>query len=146
MIKIRNGRLATDVRTELDVYQAEVDASGDYVQQVAAAKRNFKRRNTRHNATFRAVRAKLKEMCNGARRCMYCEDSVADEVEHFSPKALYPDRVFAWSNYLYACGSCNGPKNSHFKVTPAGGGTVGRCDSSSRRCGDSAGPWSPGAD
>jgi uncharacterized protein (TIGR02646 family) len=47
---------------------------------------------------------------------MYCEDSVADEVEHFRPKDLYPEMVFVWENYLYACGPCNGPKNSRFAV------------------------------
>ena len=47
---------------------------------------------------------------------MYCEDSVADEVEHFKPKDLYPEVVFAWRNYLYACGRCNGGKNNRFSV------------------------------
>jgi hypothetical protein len=47
---------------------------------------------------------------------MYCEDSVADEVEHFKPKAFYPELVFAWDNYLYACGPCNGGKNNRFPL------------------------------
>jgi hypothetical protein len=47
---------------------------------------------------------------------MYCEDSVADEVEHYLPKDLYPERVFDWRNYLYSCGPCNGPKKSNFAV------------------------------
>ena len=33
-------------------------------------------------------------MCAGAKRCMYCEDSAADEVEHHLPKNLYPEFVF----------------------------------------------------
>jgi len=41
---------------------------------------------------------------------------VADEVEHIAPKDLYPEAVFSWDNYLYACGPCNGPKNSRFAV------------------------------
>jgi hypothetical protein len=28
--------------------------------------------------------------------------------------------VFAWRNYLYACGLCNGPKNDRFAVFPRG--------------------------
>ena len=32
------------------------------------------------------------------------------------PKDLYPDRVFVWENYLFACGRCNGGKSSHFAV------------------------------
>src|SRR5262249_28940811 len=68
------------------------------------------------NPTFRAVRRTLNEMCHGSRRCMYCEDAPADEVEHFKPKDLYPQVAFAWDNYLYACGPCNGPKNNRFSV------------------------------
>ncbi len=47
---------------------------------------------------------------------MYCEDSVADEVEHFKPKDFYPELVFSWDNYLYACGPCNGGKNNQFPL------------------------------
>ncbi len=59
-------------------------------------------------------------MCWGHCRCVYCEDSLADEIEHFWPKDLYPDKVFAWENYLYACGPCNGPKGNAFAVLPTG--------------------------
>ena len=55
----------------------------------------------------------LSAMCHGPRRCMYCEDSAADEVEHFRPTDLYPEFVFAWMNYLYACGPCNVRKKNH---------------------------------
>jgi len=55
---------------------------------------------------------------------MYCEDSAADEVEHHRPKDLYPGHVFAWENYLYACGPCNGPKNNRFAVFAADGSLV----------------------
>ena len=55
---------------------------------------------------------------------MYCEDSVADEVEHFRPKDLYPEVVFAWMNYLYACGPCNGRKNNKFVVMDGTGKLV----------------------
>jgi uncharacterized protein (TIGR02646 family) len=58
-------------------------------------------------------------MCSGARRCCYCEDSCADEVEHVRPKSLYPEQVFVWENYLYACGPCNGPKNNQYAVLTA---------------------------
>ena len=63
-------------------------------------------------------------MCAGARRCCYCEDSLADEVEHIRPKDLYPELVFVWENYLYACGPCNGPKNNRFAVFSADGQEV----------------------
>jgi hypothetical protein len=54
---------------------------------------------------------------------VYCEDSLADEVEHIYPKNFYPDRVFVWSNYVYACGPCNGPKGSSFAVFTADAGS-----------------------
>lgn len=116
MLRLINKRLPRTARDKLAEYQREVDDAGDYAQQVAKAKEQFSRRNRVGNAAFDAVKTKLVEMCNGSRRCMYCEDSVADEVEHFRPKDLYPEVVFAWSNYFYACGPCNGPKNNKFSV------------------------------
>lgn len=55
-------------------------------------------------------------MCSGAQRCVYCEDSVGDEVEHIEPKDLYPCKVFVWTNYVYACGRCNVFKGRSFSV------------------------------
>ena len=40
------------------------------------------------------------------------------------PKNLYPEHVFVWENYLYACGTCNGPKRNHFMVFAADGSAV----------------------
>ena len=55
---------------------------------------------------------------------MYCEDSVADEIEHFRPKDLYPEYVFVWMNFLYVCGLCNGRKNNRFAVIHPRSGDV----------------------
>ena len=116
MLKIENGWLPQVHQDTLARYQADVDAEPTYKKQVAAAKRLFKSRNRSENSTFTAVRKELTRLCSDSRRCMYCEDSVADEVEHFRPKNLYPEVVFAWMNYLYACGPCNGGKNNKFVV------------------------------
>jgi hypothetical protein len=56
--------------------------------------------NRRGNAVFDAVERSLDQIARGIRRCAFCEDSMADEVEHFRPKDLYPQRVFRWPNYL----------------------------------------------
>jgi uncharacterized protein (TIGR02646 family) len=99
--------------------QARVDAAGDYPERVAEAKARWA--SVRKDASpFAEVRDALHAMCWGARRCCYCEDSVADEIEHFRPKDLYPEEVFRWLNYLYACGPCNGPKNHAFAVFQPG--------------------------
>ena len=103
-------------------YQRDVNARSTYPERVSRAKKKFKDYNKNRNPTFVAVRKKLAELCGGIRRCMYCEDSVADEVEHFKPKDLYPEVVFAWRNYLYACGGCNGGKNNRFSVIESGNG------------------------
>lgn len=63
------------------------------------------------NKAFQEIRATLRQMASGIERCMYCEDSAGMAIEHFWPKATYPDRAFEWSNYLLACTICN----SNFK-------------------------------
>lgn len=100
----------------LQTWQRAIDVLPNYKDRVQEGKDWFSARNTRQNATFAHVKEVLTRMCQGARRCGYCEDSVADEVEHIAPKDLYPESVFLWDNYLYACGPCNGPKNNKFAV------------------------------
>lgn len=112
--------LPPDVAAQLTEYQAEVDLFPTFKEQVENGKRLFRSRNRKNNPTFDAIKKVLTAMCSGARRCAYCEDSAADEVEHIYPKHFYPDRVFVWRNYIYACGPCNSPKGSRFAVFTAG--------------------------
>nr|WP_211193998.1 hypothetical protein [Pyxidicoccus fallax] len=116
--------MPADALASLADYQRDVDAQPDYAARVTHAKERFRALNTKGNRTFDSVKATLTKMSSGARRCAYCEDSAADEVEHIRPKALYPELVFAWTNYLYACGPCNGPKNNHFAVFAEGTGVL----------------------
>ena len=71
---------------------------------------------------------------------MYCEDSVGDEVEHIRPKDLYPCLVFVWTNYVYACGRCNGGKSNKFAVMTENG-----IENVTRRRGDPVVPPTNGA-
>lgn len=116
MLRVAKGRLPAIHERKLEEYQADVDGKGTYAERVAEGKRLFKSRNSTKNKTFAAVRNTLSDMCRGPRRCMYCEDSAADEIEHFRPKDLYPEAVFVWMNYLYACGPCNTRKSKQFFV------------------------------
>ncbi|MCP3062678.1 hypothetical protein LXT21_28225 [Myxococcus sp. K38C18041901] len=116
MIRLPQGQLPEAARQGLEGYQQSIDALPDYAGRVALAKKRFSSLNKIGNPTFDHVKSTLTQMCSGARRCAYCEDSVADEVEHIRPKTLYPEVAFAWMNYLYACGSCNVRKNDHFAV------------------------------
>ncbi|QSQ21014.1 hypothetical protein JY651_38335 [Pyxidicoccus parkwayensis] len=56
---------------------------------------------------FDEIRAALEVMASGRERCMYCEDSAGTDIEHFWPKADYPQKAFTWTNYLLACSTCN---------------------------------------
>ena len=98
----------------LSAYQAEVDTAGNYEQQVRAATRLWPSRA--RQSALRRVRAGLADMCAGAQRCCWCEDSAATDIEHIWPKSLYPERTFRWENYLLACGGCNSHKGSRFAV------------------------------
>jgi 5-methylcytosine-specific restriction endonuclease McrA len=120
MVPVPKKTLPKAAEQKLEQYQAAVNAKPDYPARVEAAKALFSTHNRSTNRTFKAVRQALHEMCYGARRCMYCDDAQADEVEHIRPKDLYPEVVFAWENYLYACGPCNGPKNNKFSVISKG--------------------------
>lgn len=73
-----------------------------------AARESWKKRRA---AAFQDIRHSLLQMARGRERCMYCEDSAGTDIEHFYPKAIYPERTFDWTNYLWACSSCN----SNFK-------------------------------
>ncbi|MCW3053202.1 MAG: hypothetical protein JWN14_2372 [Chthonomonadales bacterium] len=124
MIGIAQTLLPPAIQTELDTLQANINNLPNFSDRVTAASRQFASQNRIDNRTFDEIKVVLTTMCAGARRCMYCEDSVADEVEHIKPKALYPEAVFVWLNYLYACGPCNGPKNANFKVFSAASGRM----------------------
>ncbi len=61
----------------------------------------------RRSKAFAEIRAALREMAAGRERCMYTGDSEGTDIDHFWPKARYPERTFAWENYLLASSRCN---------------------------------------
>lgn len=124
MIRVPDRALPQNILSDLAKYQEEVDAEGTFPEKVTKAKSSFRAANTKGNGTFDAIKSELDQMCAGARRCMYCEDSAADEVEHFRPKAFYPEVTFSWENYLYACGICNAAKRERFAILAPSGTTI----------------------
>jgi len=98
-------------------YQKEIDDlhHSRFEVKRSKAKESFSQKNKKGNSVFDAIKIKLLEISPGIERCVYCEDSKCDEVEHIYPKDLYPQYCFVWSNYVYACGTCNAPKNNKFK-------------------------------
>jgi hypothetical protein len=88
MIQLSHLNLSQTAHDKLNNWQQTVDNIADYAKRVDDAKKLFARYNKANNPTFRHVRQVLTQICSGARRCAYCEDSVADEVEHIKPKDL----------------------------------------------------------
>ncbi|MEM6262512.1 MAG: hypothetical protein AAGI38_08400 [Bacteroidota bacterium] len=122
MIRLYPPRLSGRTLAALKKYQQEIDLLPDHKEQVAKAKESWKTKT--RDKPFEEVKEKLTEMCAGARRCCYCEDSVADEIEHIYPKTRFPDKTFVWDNYLYAYGSCNRPKSNDFAIFDAKGNPI----------------------
>ncbi len=118
MLAIFDRPLPPSPSAVLAVLQGIVNRESDYAEQIRVAKAQWAQKNStsaKSNA-FRDIRKTLAEMCIGPIRCAYCEDSLADEVEHILPKSLFPDAAFQWRNYLFACGPCNAPKSSRYGV------------------------------
>lgn len=113
--------LKPETATRLQHIQASVDQKGSYEEQVAYAKESWK---TKPANPLDDVKKTLVGMCSGNTRCCYCEDSFADEIEHMRPKDLYPEQTYVWTNYVLACGPCNGPKNNRFAVLDLIGGLL----------------------
>ena len=107
---------STSTLNKLKEYQGEIDSLHSFELKSEKAKDIFPKKNRVGNIVFDEIKIKLEEMCSGARRCVYCEDSVGDEVEHIHPKDLFPNLCFHWDNYVYACGNCNGPKSNKFAI------------------------------
>ncbi|MGV8889812.1 MAG: HNH endonuclease [Pseudomonas sp.] len=113
MISITSRDLERHSLERLQGLQDEVNRLVGYEAQVAYAKSSWSRKPA---GLFTGLKARLAEMCSGNLRCVYCEDSLADEIEHMRPKDLYPEQAYVWGNYVLACGPCNGPKNNKFAV------------------------------
>ncbi|MBD9573687.1 HNH endonuclease [Pseudomonas sp. PDM23] len=113
MISITAAALDKRAVDRLQGLQDDVNNLPDYAAQVDYAKSSWSKKPS---SLFDGLKLILADMCSGNRRCVYCEDSFADEIEHMRPKDLYPEQAYVWSNYVLACGPCNGPKNNQFAV------------------------------
>lgn len=116
MLRIADRALDKPTVKTLAGLQKKIDDVGDYAGRVTAANAAWKAKtgSKAKAAAFASIRTTLEKMCVGSRRCAYCEDSAADEVEHIKPKNLFPQHSFQWANYLFACGPCNGPKSNRY--------------------------------
>lgn len=122
MLKLPQISVFGSTRNYLNTQQQIIDGLATYSDKVIAANTAW---DSKNRSIFDGVRLALDSICSGARRCHYCEDSAADEVEHIWPKKFYPEKTFIWQNYLFACGPCNGSnKRDHFAIFDAVGNRV----------------------
>lgn len=63
-------------------------------------------KSARQTQKLTLVKVQLLQMAGGRQRCMYCSDSAGTDIEHFWPKAVYPERMFRWLNMLLCCTGC----------------------------------------
>ncbi|WP_157110612.1 HNH endonuclease [Nocardia anaemiae] len=111
MILITRDELSSRTKRTLRGRQERVDAAADPVKAATASWRSFA-----GNAREEVLRV-LRDMCSGLERCMYCEDSQGTDIDHFRPKATYPESSFTWENYILACSRCNSNhKRNRFPV------------------------------
>lgn len=106
--------------TDADTRHLQAKTNGIVVaaDQKAEAARLWKNKN---RMVFGRVRRQLETMAGGRARCMYCEDSLGTDIDHFQPKKTHPSSAFRWSNYLLACSHCNSNlKRSSFPTNAAG--------------------------
>lgn len=73
---------------------------------------------------FKPVVQALQAMAGPGERCMLCSGSESSQVEHYRPKAVFPELAFDWSNYLWVCGLCNQHKGDRFPPDTEEGGQL----------------------
>lgn len=73
-------------------------------------------KNARKTKPLKTVHDTLRNMAGQRERCMYCCDSHGTDIEHFWPKADYPDRLFQWPNLLLCCTECGRFKGNRFPL------------------------------
>lgn len=101
MRKLSRPLLDSTVAADLASRQATVDRSASPSKEVTTEWKKFR------GASKAAVRETLETMASGLSRCMYCEDSMGTDIDHFRPKVKYPSSGFVWSNMYLACSHCN---------------------------------------
>lgn len=115
MIKLNDLSLDATHLEFLSTKQNDIDSLMTYQEKVKEAP-TFWTKASKTTKAFIEVKRLLTAMCSGHSRCMFCEDSHSNEIEHFKPKSIYPEHTFDWGNFLYACGICNGGKSNKFAV------------------------------
>lgn len=117
MRRVERLPLPVPAQSYLDGRQARLDA--DLAQGAVNVDRAWAaaRKTKSVGGDERSVLSTLRQMSGARQRCMYCLDSHGCDIEHFRPKAVYPERAFRWSNLLLCCTECGRFKGDRFPVS-----------------------------
>lgn len=122
MLMYNCGALSAESVTFLASKQALVDNEADRKSQYEKATALFRQKV---NNAFKEVKLKLAKVSPPGDSCFYCERDRYRDIEHVQPKRHFPERAFAWENYLYACTICNqDAKNDKFAIFDAAGNII----------------------
>jgi hypothetical protein len=119
MIKLPFRDISGKALDYLGEKQRDVNAKSLFQEKVkkAVSLWDNKKKTKDGKLVFEEITRILSEMCPGVEICPYCEQNEATDIEHIFPKKHYPEKAFAWGNYLLACRSCNTDyKASNFKI------------------------------
>lgn len=73
-------------------------------------------KSSRQTQRMLQVLHNLQGMAGPRRRCMYCLDSEGADMEHFWPKAPYPQHMYQWDNLLLCCTVCGRLKGNRLPL------------------------------
>lgn len=113
MRRVVRRELSPRAAQSLDREQAQADTKRD--AGVLNVEAEWKR--ARRNKPLREAFDTLRVMAGNRERCMYCGDAHGTDIEHFWPKAPYPERMFRWPNMLLCCTECGRIKGSKFPLS-----------------------------
>ncbi len=101
------------VRKLLAKRQKRADAFAKNDRRIEPSWKSF-----RGTKAAKGIALRLTQIFHG--KCAYCEQESAKDIEHYFPKSAYPDRMFRWENFLWACKNCDTEKLDEFPVDPQG--------------------------
>src|SRR5262245_38655984 len=111
MRRLARGTLPKRVVTYLARKQAQVNAGKPARPAWESARKTIALRN---------VAKELARMTGIRQRCMFCEDSRGNDIDHYRPLAHYPCHCFVWENFLWLCAGCNRHKGDRFDLDAGG--------------------------
>lgn len=112
MRRVTRRALSTAAQTYLNKRQTAIDLRNSGL--TLNIEREWK--STRQTKAVQSVLRVLRQMMGPRERCMYCVDSHGCDIEHFRPKAGFPEHAFRWSNLLLCCTECGRFKGSRFPM------------------------------